>query len=212
MEKFGKLSLVSRPFEARDGKTVDAEWGTLVAPENRAANKTNAIELAFVRFGSTTRYPAAPIVFLAGGPGKSGIEVAAGRHFDFFMALRGVADVIVMDQRGVGASRPCLDSGESWQYPLDVPADGEELLRVARDHARKTAKRLRRGGVDLGGYNSLESAEDVELLRSALDVPALSLIGHSYGTHLALSYIRRYRRHVDRAVLAGLEGPDQTLE
>src|SRR3546814_9160153 len=44
------------------------------------------------------------LVYLAGGPGGSGISAAEGPRFELFMALREVADVIALDQRGTGAS------------------------------------------------------------------------------------------------------------
>ena len=40
----------------------------------------------------------------------------------------------------------------------------------------------------------------------------VSLWGVSYGTHLALSVLRRHPTSVHRAVLAGVEGPDQTYK
>jgi pimeloyl-ACP methyl ester carboxylesterase len=40
----------------------------------------------------------------------------------------------------------------------------------------------------------------------------LSLFGASYGSHLGLSIIRRHPEIVERAVLGGIEGPDQTIK
>jgi pimeloyl-ACP methyl ester carboxylesterase len=64
--------------------------------------------------------------------------------------------------------------------------------------------------VDLGAYTTVESSEDLESLRKALGVPRLNLWGISYGTHLGLAYLRRYADRVERAILAGVEGPDGT--
>ncbi|MEO1368553.1 MAG: alpha/beta hydrolase, partial [Acidobacteriota bacterium] len=46
--------------------------------------------------------------------------------------------------------------------------------------------------------------------RRALGVPAISLLGFSYGTHLGLETIRRHGPHLERVVLIGAEGPDHT--
>ena len=75
---------------------VDAEFGTLLVPENRSNPESNLIELAFVRFKSTAKNPGPPIVYLAGGPGGSGIFAAKGSRFPLFMALREIGDVIVI--------------------------------------------------------------------------------------------------------------------
>jgi pimeloyl-ACP methyl ester carboxylesterase len=44
----------------------------------------------------------------------------------------------------------------------------------------------------------------------ALGAPKISLWGISYGTHLGLATIRRHGAHIDRAILAGIEGPDHS--
>ena len=87
---------------------MDAEWGTLTVPENRRRSDSNPVELSFVRFPATTPDPGHAVLFLAGGPGESGIQSARGGHFSIFMALREVSDVIALDQRGTGASRRSL--------------------------------------------------------------------------------------------------------
>src|SRR5690606_28539839 len=62
------------------------------------------IRLGYVRFPSTAAQPGPPIIYLAGGPGGSGVDAATGPRFPIFMALRAVADVIAFDQRGTGLS------------------------------------------------------------------------------------------------------------
>jgi len=63
-------------------------------------------------------------------------------------------------------------------------------------------------GIDLSAYSTVESADDVELLRRALGVEKVILWGHSYGTHLALAVIKRHVEHVARALLGGVNGLD----
>jgi proline iminopeptidase len=45
--------------------------------------------------------------------------------------------------------------------------------------------------------------EDVEHLRRHLGVPSIALLGHSFGTQLALEYAARYPQHTAAVVLAG---------
>jgi pimeloyl-ACP methyl ester carboxylesterase len=191
---------------------VEAEQGRLEVPENRSRPGGRRIEIAFVRFRSTAAKPGPPVVYLAGGPGGSGIATAAGPRFPLFMAMREAGDVIALDQRGVGQSRPNLECRETLDYPLDRPGDREELLRLYRDRSRACARFWTDQGVDLSAYNTNESADDIEALRHALGVEQISLWSTSYGTHLALAVIRRHERSVRRAILAGVEGPDHTLK
>ncbi|MDQ3819716.1 MAG: alpha/beta hydrolase, partial [Acidobacteriota bacterium] len=71
-------------------------------PENRSDPKSRLIEIVFVRFKSTAKNPGPPIIYLAGGPGNSGIDQARGNRFPLFMAMREFGDVIALDQRATG--------------------------------------------------------------------------------------------------------------
>ena len=86
--KAGDLKLKPYTFTNGAGEKTESEFGTLLVPENRSNPQSNLIELAFVRFKSTSKTPGPPIVYLAGGPGGSGIFTATGSRFPLFMALR----------------------------------------------------------------------------------------------------------------------------
>lgn len=205
-----QLQLRPHTFEARDGRSVQAELGTLTVPLRHAHPEGPGLPLRFVRFKSTSARPGAPIVYLAGGPGGSGIEAARGGRFELFLALREVADVIALDQRGTGQStlHPALE--QPWAVPLEQRMDEALLTATLKQAAGEAARAWRAAGVDLGAYTTVESAEDLEALRQALRAPKLTLWGISYGTHLGLAYLRRHAQHVDRTILAGIEGPDDT--
>ena len=55
----------------------------------------------------------------------------------------------------------------------------------------------------LESYTTEESADDLEALRLALGAEKITLWSISYGTHLALSMIRRHPESVHAAILAG---------
>lgn len=206
------LSLEPTTFTAADGRTVDAETGRFRVPENRDRPGGRTIGLAFVRFPSTNPTPGPPIVYLAGGPGGSGTDAAKGSRFDLFQELRSVADVIAFDQRGTGLSDRLPDCPDQAVLPLSVLGSREAYAAVWTETTRACAAHWRRLGVDLAAYNTEESADDLEALRQALGADQISLWAISYGTHLALSTIRRHPDAVARAVLAGVEGPDHTLK
>ena len=211
-KKAGDLTVEPYVFQAQNGEKVEAELGRLIVPENRNNPKSNLIELAFVRFKSTSKNPGSPIVYLAGGPGGSGIGTARGTRFPLFMAMREIGDVIAFDQRATGLSRPSLPCRGTLDYPLDKPGDPQEILRLFSERARACAEYWKEQGVDLSGYNTNESADDLEDLRKALGAEKISLWSISYGTHLALAAIRRHEPGIDRVILAGTEGPDHSLK
>jgi pimeloyl-ACP methyl ester carboxylesterase len=212
-QKAGALTLKPYTFENFKGEKTAAEFGTLLVPENRSNPKSNLIELAFVRFKSTAKNPGPPIVYLAGGPGGSGIGAASGSRFPLFMAFREIADVIAFDQRGTGHSKPNLGCYERMAMPLDVAPSRDMALKELRANAKACSSYWRDiQRVDLTGYNSNESADDLEDLRKALGVPKISLWGISYGTHLTFAALRRHPQSISRAILAGIEGPDHTYK
>lgn len=208
----GVVDLTAIQFRTDDGRVVPAELGRFHVPERRRAGATRMIELAFVRFGAEHPPGGPPIVYLAGGPGAGGTEHARGPRFALLMALRQAADVIVLDQRGTGLSQRLPPCPLRWSLPLELPASRGELEAEIRRHAQACGARWRADGVDLDAYNTEESADDVDELRRAIGAERIALVGASYGTHLALAVIRRHGRSVDRAILAGVEGPDATLK
>jgi pimeloyl-ACP methyl ester carboxylesterase len=200
------------PYQMQfNGQTVEAELGRLLVKENRSNAKANLIELAFVRLKSTAAQPGIPTIYLDGGPGSSAINVARIPEYTAaFMKLREVGDVILLDQRGVGMSRPNLLRLAAKPLPADFFADKASALAAFKERAREATVYFRSQGVDLLAYNTVESANDVDDLRKALGAEKINILGFSYGTHLGLAVIRQHGAHLNRAVLIGTEGQNQT--
>lgn len=199
-------------FTARDGTTVDAELGTFEVPERRADPRSRRIALSFVRFRSTSASPGAPIVYLAGGPGGSGISTATGPRFPIFMALRRLGDVIAFDQRGTGRSnhvKPC--DGHVNQL-IERPLTRASMVDHFRRRLGACFAQWKAQGTDIDGYTTRESADDLEDLRRAIGARTVNLWGISYGSHLGLAMLKYHEDSVGRAVFASIEGLDQTVK
>ncbi|MBD3221917.1 alpha/beta fold hydrolase [bacterium] len=199
--------------DAFDGRPLAAELGWLSVPENRDDPGSRTIELAVVRYRTANPHPGPPIVLLAGGPGGSGVDLAGPVATHPQLRLLEHADVIGLDQRGTGRSRPDLMADAARiALPLDRPVDRQDVVDAVRRATASMAAAWRARGVDLAGYTTTASADDVDDLRRALDVPRLVTFGTSYGTHLALAHLRRHPGTVARAVLRKVEGPDDTFK
>lgn len=203
-----------RPIEFRArGDTVDALEGRITVPLVRSDPASREITLRYVRFPATTATPGSPIVYLAGGPGGSGIDGMRGNRHEFFMGLRAIADVVALDQRGTGDSEPDdVVCRHERGHRADRPGSRETYLTVIEEEVERCVRRLRERGIDVRGFTTAESADDVEALRRRLGTPRLTLLGSSYGTHLALAVARRHPGSVDRLILAGVEGPVHTIK
>ena len=200
------------PFKfAIQGNTVEGELGRLIVKENRTKPDSKLIELAFVRLKSTAAKPGHPVVYLDGGPGSSAIGLAqVPDYMRAFQKLREVGDVILLDQRGVGRSKPNLTRLTPDPLPTDIFADRNKAQQVYTKRFREAAEYFRSQGVDLSGYNTRESSHDVDDIRKAIGAEKLNLVGFSYGTHLGLACIRYHGDKLNRVVLIGTEGPDHT--
>jgi pimeloyl-ACP methyl ester carboxylesterase len=206
------LSLAPIEFKSTSGQTVAAESGSLRVAEDRRTSPPHMITLKFVRFRSTATHPGSPIIYLAGGPGGSGIDAARGERFPLFMALREFGDVIALDQRGSGASEPDMRCTESSMLPFARPLERSEAEGILAASMKKCFERLATSGIDATAYTTRESADDIDELRIALGADKVTLWGISYGTHLALASLRAHGAHIDRAILAGIEPLNSTLK
>ena len=206
------LTVEPYEFRLRDGSMLAAERGRFTVPEDRSDPDARRIEIGFVRFRSTSASPGAPIVYLAGGPGGSGVGTAQGPRQPVFLALRAVADVIVYDQRGTGLSNhiPRCTAART----LDPAAGLSEATLTAyyAETLRDCVARWRAAGVAVNGYTTEESADDLEDLRRALGARRIDLWGISYGTHLAMAAMRRHPRSIGRVAMASVEGMTQTVK
>jgi pimeloyl-ACP methyl ester carboxylesterase len=84
------------------------ECGVLTVAENRSdpQSKTIQIQVAVVKSDNPSPAPD-PVVYLAGGPGSSGSgELSVS--FGPYSQLLEKRDLVVVDQRGTGASKPSL--------------------------------------------------------------------------------------------------------
>lgn len=218
------LTREMRTVTTRDGVAIVVEAGTLTVPQRRTGAGGTAggtpggasagtIELPYYRLRSTSPRPAAPIFLLAGGPGSSWLDQFEDREsFEEVQYYRTIADVVLFDQRGAGRSRPVLTCEGTERLPADQPLGLERVAAAMRGLAAACRERLAATGFDLAGLTTVENAADVDALRAALGYERMSLIGGSYGSHLALAVMRRFPDRVDRVVLYGVEGPDHTWD
>ena len=184
------------------------ECGVLTVPEDRSRPGGTQVHLpvAIVRSTAATRAPD-PIVYLAGGPGSFGLQMAG---VVLASDLGGPRDVIVFDQRGAGLSIPslaCPEFGEAiWAEfaTADPPALEQPRFNAA---VRRCQARLRARGIDLNSFNTITNAADVGDLRVALGVRNWNLWGVSYGTTLALEVMRDFPAGVRSAVLDSVAPP-----
>lgn len=184
---------VEVPAGEVEGETV--ECGYLTVPADHLDDDGSTIELAVAIVRSSSEQPAPdPVLYLEGGPGGEAVS-----NMDTWIdsPILDERDIILLDQRGTGFSRPLLDCLELEGGFLDAEL---KATRVCR-------KQLRAAGIDLDAFDSRQSAADIEALREALGYDAWNLLGISYGTRFALTVLREYPEGVRSVVLDGVYPP-----
>jgi pimeloyl-ACP methyl ester carboxylesterase len=184
------------------------ECGYLIAPESRARPDGRTVRIPVARAKATSPNPAPdPIVYLAGGPGGTGLAAAVARVRAGWNADR---DVIFIDQRGTLKAQPLLACPEvDAFYTAAValaPTDPEFAARSAAA-TQACHDRLMAEGWDLSAYNTTENAADIADLRVALGIPEWNLYGVSYGTDVVLQTLRDHPEGIRSVVLDSLVPP-----
>lgn len=188
------------------------ECGYLTVPENRARPNGRTVRIAVARAKAVAAKPGAvPVLYLAGGPGGTGIATAALRVADGWNADR---DVIFIDQRGTLHAQPLLACTEIDSFLIDAVqrvtsatdtlARGESATRACRD-------RLAAAGHDLAAFDTAQNAADIADLRLALGIDEWHVYGVSYGTDLALQLLRDHPAGIRSLVLDSLVPPQVNL-
>lgn len=201
------LSMNSQAIELKECRigpessplSVKAECGTLAVAENRN-NPSRMIDLnlAIVRTKSTEKKPD-PVIMLSGGPGQAAVETYVQLHSAFKKVLKD-RDVVLVDQRGTGKSNKIACNFDESFYTED-----ESIAFAA---LQKCVSEL---DADTRFYTTPESMKDLEEVRKALNIEKWNLVGISYGTRKALTYMKMFPDSIRSVVLDGVVPQQEPL-
>ncbi|MCF6318581.1 MAG: alpha/beta hydrolase [Proteobacteria bacterium] len=184
------------------GGKVKAECGTLSVAENRS-NPSRMIDLniAIIRSKSTKKLND-PVIMLAGGPGQSAVDTGPGIVHAFKQVLK-KRDVVLVDQRGTGGSNilKCDFDEEIQQAILADPS-------LAPPEFKKCVQNL---DADTRYYTTIESIKDLEEVRKALKIDKWNLLGVSYGSRKALTYMKLFPDSIRSVILDGIVPQQEAL-
>ncbi|MBI2399260.1 MAG: alpha/beta fold hydrolase [Xanthomonadales bacterium] len=193
---------------AMAGEVMGGLCATLDVPENPDEPGGRKIPLRIGLVPARGAEPAPdPVFFLAGGPGQSALDsypaIAAG-----FERMREKRHIVLIDQRGTGGSNKLVCKGEGDKSAFaDESVDSPD---AQRDFAAKCARELA-GTADPRQYTTTVAVSDFEAVRKALGAPKVNLVGGSYGTRAAQTYLRYYPDSVRGMILDGVVPPTLAL-
>ena len=209
------LALAAAPSPAAElspcrlrGVEHAALCGTLQRALDPASPQGPTIALHFALLPAQARHKKPdPVFFIAGGPGQSAIALAgtASRLLARFGLRR---DIVLVDQRGTGRSAPLSCGDEAAVLTLRDAADPARQVQRALDCLARLQE-LPHG--DLRHYTTSIAAADLDAVRESLGAERINLGAVSYGTRVALEYLRVQPQRVRRMVLDGVAPADMML-
>lgn len=199
-----RAKLAPCKLPGKGGKPVDALCGTYEVWENREAKAGRKISLKVVVLPALSPAPRPdPVFALSGGPGAASTEIAGDSAE---VPLRRERDLVLIDQRGTGGPDrlgcSLADRDEDLQSHLDemFPLDA---VRRCRDELGKK--------YDLTRYTVADAVDDFDEVRLWLGYGKVNLIGSSYGTRTAQTYLRRHPKSVRTVILWGVVPMDEPV-
>jgi pimeloyl-ACP methyl ester carboxylesterase len=129
-----------------------------------------------------------PVLFTSGGPGNSSLAWAQGIARSTLIETR---DCIAFEQRGTRYAIPYLRNFEldsAWHeaYRNNLSKDSMTIEGVKR-----YKKRLLTRGIDLEGYNSDQTVNDIVDLLTLLHIDSVNLTGGSYSGGLMMAVAQK---------------------
>ncbi|HEX2668275.1 MAG TPA: alpha/beta fold hydrolase [Gammaproteobacteria bacterium] len=186
---------------------LQARCATFMVPEDRQhpGGKQVGLKVALLKARSSSPKPDA-FFYIAGGPGQASTEsfVQEAAAFD---RIRSERDVVLVDQRGTGGSNRM----DCPKLAVDVDTDESAIAQAA-------ANCLKQLPGDPRFYTTSVAVQDLDAVRAAMGYASVDLYGISYGTRVALQYLRTYPEHTRSVVLDGVVpadlalGPDVSLD
>jgi pimeloyl-ACP methyl ester carboxylesterase len=191
------------------------ECGDLIVPEDRDHPEGNTIRLHVAIFHPEGEVQPDPVIYLHGGPGSGALDWFASVYEDGYQRLFPDRDVIVFDQRGAGYAEPWLTCpGLSTDYAMSLVQDQRMgLIEWEAGMIEGCREDLQAQRINLAAYTSQASAGDIHDLISVLGYDQVNFFGGSYGSFLALTYLREYgdEGQVRSVILDGVYPPQADL-
>lgn len=179
--------------------------GTFEVFEDRKHKRGRKISIKIIVFPASGPDKAPdPFFYIPGGPGSSATEDAPYAAQEF-AKIREHRDLVFVDQRGTGGSNPLncdffnpsdLRSYLGEYFPL-------EDVRQCRAQLEPKA--------NLKLYTTPIAMDDLEDVRAALGYNQINIIGGSYGTRAAQTYLKLHQPHVRVIILHGVSPTNQFM-
>jgi pimeloyl-ACP methyl ester carboxylesterase len=186
-----------------------AQCATATVPKDYDSPSLGTIDLALAKSPATDPAHRIGSLFVNfGGPGAPAASIVELLGAQLFPALNERFDIVGLDPRGVGASKPAIDChvNQETQGIYSEPFMTPEILDLgalfAKDRAYIQRCLAENPGI-LPYVSTANVARDLDGLREAVGDDKLTYLGFSYGTYLGATYATLFPTHYRALVLDG---------
>jgi pimeloyl-ACP methyl ester carboxylesterase len=189
------------------------QCGTLKVPLSYSDPNGKQITLALFRLPA--KHPSkriGTILLNPGGPGASGVQFTRLTAIGFPDSLRARFDIIGWDPRGVGASDP-INCGAALARAATLdesPVTAAQRTALAKGDQQFGAACKAKVGAIIGNVGTVDTARDMDRIRTAIGAKRINYIGYSYGTYLGAVYANMFPTHVRAMILDGVSDPGES--
>ena len=178
-----------------------ARCAYLDVPEDHSAPDGAKISIHVAILPALARRKAPdPVLLFAGGPGQAASDL--GRLVEALSTIRRNRDVILVDQRGTGKSKTLSCA------TLDAPRKDDDWADPRHTDETLALEDWKRCMAELKGnprtHRTDDYIADLERVRQALGAAQVNLWGGSYGSRVALRYMKRHPQVIRSVVLDGV--------
>ncbi len=156
--------------------------GKLWVPE--LDDSRRSIEVGVVRLIPKDGGSRSPLLLLPGGPGDA-FSPDLHKRLPIFAPLAAGREILIVDQRGTGSSKPLLDCKRSLKTQ-------EHLESCFREW---------RADLDPDAFNTSQSARDVARVLEYHGIEKVAVYAVSYGTRLAVEFAKLFPNKIERLLL-----------
>ncbi len=184
---------------------TQARCTLMEVPEDHAKPEGAKIKVHVAVIPALTRFPEKdPVFFFAGGPGQAASEI--GNLVGSLFTLRRNRDLVLVDQRGTGRSKTLTCEAGSLEpekrNARDALIDGFNASLAQMQREWKRCIETLKGNA--ATHRTDDYIADLELVRKALGYEKINVWGGSYGSRVALRYMKLHPSAIRTSVIDGV--------
>ena len=174
---------------------------TIAAPLDYAKPDGQAITLKLVKVVATASPRLGTLFVNPGGPGEPGTTLAV----DFQRTGLEQYDIVGWDPRGAGESTPVVcENGAAVDQLMQLdqsPDNATEKQALLDGWKAFGASCLAKSGALLQHISTVDTVQDLDMMRQLVGDAKLTYLGYSYGTYIGAVYAQKFPSNVGKLVL-----------